>query len=213
MSRKDAKNLYQKLSSHIKAKTLKSILEEKICLHETVRSLRRAKGLSGAELCRRAKNLDPRTLTAVEKGRIRNPSIQTLQSLARGLGISVSDLFRQSELAMERYFQHGSQKGTFQMEFPSLGVKIVSFTPFIENFFCGKLILASKKRLEESLLKHNLPLFVWTLVGRFEVDIEGKKFNLKEGDNLFFHGRWKYSFTNPLHRESVLLMVTAPSFL
>ena len=59
---------------------------------QAVRRLREEKGLSGAELCRRGKGIDPKTLVALEKGRIRNPSIVTLEALAKGFGMTVSFL-------------------------------------------------------------------------------------------------------------------------
>ncbi|MDP3921464.1 MAG: helix-turn-helix domain-containing protein [Candidatus Omnitrophota bacterium] len=182
-------------------------------LHRTVRRLRQAKGFSGVRLCREAGDLDPKTLTALEKGRIKNPSIRTLQSVSRGLSLSVSDLFREAELESESSYYLGSQKGEFQVDFPKRGIKIVSFTPFIRDFFCGKLLLGPRRRLADTLLKHPNPVFVSVLIGRFEVDVETRKATLKEGENLFFNGRLKHVFYNPLHRESVLLMVTAPSFV
>jgi len=127
-------------------------------LHRTIRDLRSRKGLSGIDLCRRAGDLDAKTLTAVEKGRIRNPSIKTLLSVARGLGVTVGDLFHQAEIRLDRNLYSGSQKGAFQMEFPQWGVRIVSFTPLIHDFFCGKLILAPKRKITEAVLHHPLPL-------------------------------------------------------
>ena len=185
----------------------------KLDLYGTLRRLRKEKNLSGVELCRRAGDLDPKTLTAVEKGRIHNPSIKTLQSLAKGLGVSVSDLFRQTEIGMEDYFCLGSQKGGFDLNFPKLGVKMVSFTPFMKEFFCGKLIISARRRLDDQVLHHPLPIFISCLIGRFEIVVEDKRALLKEGDNLFFNGTFRHSFQNLLRRDSVLLMVTAPSFI
>jgi transcriptional regulator with XRE-family HTH domain len=209
---KSAKSIYQVLGKKIEEKIARISLEQELNLGATIRRLRQEKNLSGVELCRRAADLDPKTLTAVEKGRIRNPSIKTMLSISRGLTVTVADLFRQAEVGMDRNLYLGSQKGAFQIEFPWWGVKMVSFTPFIKDFFCGKLILAPKRRVDETLLKHPLPFFISTLIGRFEVTVEGKTLDLKEGDNLFFNGILKHSFHNPLHRESVLLMVTSPSF-
>jgi len=129
------------------------------------------------------------------------------------LNVSVGDLFRQAELRLERNFFVGSQKGSFQIEFPKKGVKIVSYTPFIKDFFCGKFIIGAKREVDDSLLSHPKPFFISTLVGRFEVQVEGHQVNLKEGDNIFFNGLMRHSISNPLHRESVLLVVTAPSFI
>ena len=186
---------------------------EKFNLNKTIRRLREEKKLSGVALCKKAGDLDPRTLTALEKGRIKNPSIRTLESVSRGLGVSVSELFREAEIGLEKFFYQGTQKGAYQLDFSSLGVKIVSFTPFIKDFFCGKLILGGRRRLDQTLLKHPRPMFVSALVGRFEVSVEGKSFSLKEGENLFFNAIFKHAFYNPLERESVLLLVSAPSFV
>ncbi len=185
---------------------------EKMDLGKTVRRLRQEKGLTGVQLCRRAGSLDPKTLSAVEKGRIQNPTIRTLLAISKGLGVTIADLFRQTEREIPSSFYLGSQKGAFQMEFRGWKIKVVSFTPFTKDFFCGKLIFDGQTRLDETLLKHPLPFFISTLVGRFQVTVEGKTADLKEGDNLFFNGALRHSFYNPLHRESVLLLVTAPSF-
>ena len=176
-----------------------------------VRRLREENGLSGVELCRRGKGIDPRTLTAVEKGRIRNPSVATLESLARGFGMTVSGLFRQAELDQPEYFSLGSQKGRYKIDFPSQGVQLVSFTPVTEDFFCGKMILEGQKGFDEKLLKHFGAFFIMTLVGQLEGDIDGKKFLLKEGENLFFRGGMKFRIANALQRNSTFFLVTVPS--
>lgn len=186
---------------------------ETLDVNKAIRRIREQKKLSGAALCRKAGGLDPRTLTAIEKGRIKNPSIQTLEAVARGLEVSVSEIFREAESGMSRFFSQGTQKGMCQMDFPSLGAKIVSFTPLIKDFFCGKLILGPHKKLDQELLHEARPIFISVMVGRCEVSIEGKSFVLKEGDNLYFNGILKHTFYNPLERESVLLLVTSPSFV
>ena len=118
---------------------------------QAVRRLREEKGLSGAELCRRGKGIDPKTLTALEKGRIRNPSMVTLEALAKGFGMSVSDLFRRAEFDQRDYFSLGSQKGLYKIDLPSQGIQLISFTPLIEELFCGKMILEGQKQFDQKL--------------------------------------------------------------
>lgn len=179
---------------------------------QKIRQLRTAKSLTGRQLCERSGDLDPRTLTAVEKGRIKNPSITTLLSLARGLGVTISDLFREAESDASGNLYQGTQKGTFKLEFPEAKLKIVSFTPFVPSFFCGKIIFGARSSMNGNILRHPHPFFMAPLIGRFDAEVAGKKFTLKEGENLYFNGNFEYLITNPLHRESVLLVVTAPSF-
>lgn len=185
---------------------------EPLALGKTIVRLRQKTGLSGAELCRRSGVIDPRTLNAIEKGRIQNPSLKSLQGIARGLGCLVRDLFAEAEIDHDRNYYQGTQKGAFQMEFPRLGLKIVSATPPDPRFFCGKMIIGPKRKVEGHLLARPAPLFVEVVMGRLEFLVEDRTAILKEGDNLFFNGNLRHSFRNPLNRESTLWFVTAPSF-
>jgi transcriptional regulator with XRE-family HTH domain len=211
--KKKSGSIYDVLGSKIKEGIRHLRSSEKININETIRTLRLEKKLSGVELCKRAGDMDPRTLTALEKGRIKNPSIKTLQSVARGLGVTVSDLFRQSEVGIDRNFHLGTQKGVYQIDYPSWGIKIVSFTPFVRDFFCGKIILAPRKKLNQTLLRHAQPIYVSVLVGRVEISVEDRRHLLKEGENLFFNGILNHTFSNAVERESSLLIMTSPSFI
>lgn len=183
-----------------------------INIGQTVRLLREKQHLSGADLCKRSGGLDPKTLTAVEKGRIKNPSIQTLESLARGLGMTVSAIFRQAELGSEKFFLRSSQKGVFHLQFGS-GIELVSFTPFTPGIFCGKFIIGGRKTLDRSLIHFDGIVFAMTLVGSFRVKMEQHELEINEGENLYFRGSFDFSFYNPNYRNAVLLVMTAPSFL
>lgn len=206
-----------------------------------VRRLREEKGLTGAELCRRGKpnsppknfkanwaspgnlsgkenggqgkGIDAKTLTALEKGRIRNPSIATLEALAKGFGMTVSDLFRKAEFDQRDYFSLGSQKGLFKIDLASQGIQLISFTPLTEDLFCGKMILEGQKRFDEKLLTGGGAFFMMTLIGQFEGEVEGRKVTLKEGENLYCWGGMRFHLTNVLHRNSALFLVTSPSCL
>ncbi len=207
------KSLYQQMAFQVQKKVTQSVFDEQINIQTTIRRMRKEKGLTGVELCKRAQDLDPRTLTALEKGRIKNPSIKTLESVARGLNVTISDLFRQTEAEAESYYHAGGPKGFYQMDFPAWGVKMVSYTPLTRHFFCGKLILGGRRKIDQTLFKHPLPLFISVMAGKVEIAVETKKSLLREGDNLFFNGILRHTFYNPLEREAVLLLVTAPSFL
>ena len=180
-----------------------------------VRSLREERGLSGVELCRRGKGIDPKTLVALEKGRIRNPSMVTLEALAKGFGMSVSDLFRRAEFDQRDYFSLGSQKGLYKIDLPSQGIQLISFTPLMEELFCGKMILEGQKQFDEKLFGRDGAgaFFIMTLIGQFEGEIEGRRVALKEGDNLYFYGGMRFRLANALQRNSTLLLVAVPSCL
>ena len=180
-----------------------------------MRRLREEWGLSGVELCRRGKGIDPKTLVALEKGKIRNPSIATLETLAKGFGMTVSDLFRRPEFDQRDYFSLGSQKGLYKIDLPPQGVQLISFTPLMEELFCGKMILEGQRKFDEKLLggEGTGAFFIMTLIGQFEEEIEGRSVVLKEGDNLYFYGGMRFRLVNALQHNSTLLLVTVPSCL
>lgn len=210
---KKTKSLYQELSKQVKTRIAKEQRQEKMTVQEAICQMRKARNLTGVEFCRLAGDMDPKTLTALEKGRIRNPSIKTLESCARALGVTVSALFKEAEMHHEKNFVVGTQKGAFVLEFPHKKVKIVSFTPLVREFFCGKMTLGSKVLLGEELLRCEVPLYLSCLVGRVEITVEGQKNVLREGQNIFFNGVLEHSFYNPLHKEVSMLIMMAPSFL
>lgn len=209
MSTAKRSSLYVQAGRRAAASSSRDVLE----IGATVRRLRRERGLSGVALCRASGELDPKTLTALEKGRIRNPSIQTLRGVCAGLGLSISELFREAEMGLQTHLSKGTQKGSFTLEFPKKGLRIISYTPLVRDFFCGKLILQPRTRIEDEVLGQKHPVYLAAMVGRIEVIVGGRSFNLKEGENLFFDGSLRHSLVNPLQRECTVLLVTAPSFL
>ena len=184
---------------------------KKLNLSRTIQALREKSGLTGAELCRRSGKLDPRTLNAIEKGRIQNPSLVSLQALAGGLGVLVRDIFTTAEMELGRNFYQGSSKGAFQTEFPRLGLRVVSLTPPNPHFFFGKLFLAPKRKVDDTLLKQSALLFFEVIIGRVEFAIEDKLVPMEAGENLFFDGQLKHSLRNLLNREAVLWFVFFPA--
>jgi transcriptional regulator with XRE-family HTH domain len=207
-------SFHKALETSVKKEARKSAgVEPPIHLASSIVALRKERKLSASELCNRSGNLNIKTLSAIETGRIKNPSVQTLQSLARGFGLTISDLFRHSESLQSQNFYVGTQKGFSQMDFPAFGVKVVSFTPFVREFFCGKVILGSRRKLDQVILKYHAPLYLSMLVGKIEATVAGQLRTLKEGESLFFNGILEHSFYNPLEKEAIFLLVTAPSFL
>ncbi len=71
-----------------------------VALGRTVREKRHALGISQEELAARS-DLHRTYIADVERGN-RNPSIESIQAIATGLGIQISELFRQIETRHSR---------------------------------------------------------------------------------------------------------------
>ncbi len=179
---------------------------------KTVRDLREAKGLRGVDFCKRVKGLNPKMLTAVEKGRIKNPSIKTLSALSQGLQISVSELFKHAETAEENAFYLSDAKSNQPIEINAEGVKFWSLTPLAQNLFCGKLQIASGKSFSDKHLNLVGIVFIQSLVGDFSGVINGRETLFRAGEGVSFFGNGaRYFIQNTTHRLSSLLLVTSPS--
>ena len=146
------------------------------------------KDLSGAG----GMGIDPEMLTVFEKRRIRNPLIVTLEALAKGFKVTMSDHFRQAKFNRRNFFALGSQKGLRKIDLPSQGIQRISFTPLMEDLFCGKMMLEGQKRFDETLFSGGGAFFMMILIGQSEGEIEGRKVNFKEGGNLYLWGGMKF---------------------
>lgn len=179
---------------------------------EAIRHRREFLGWKAIELARRS-GINPRTLDAIEKGRIESPSLRNLESIAQTLGISLAALFSTTESETDRIFLGGNQKGQQTLEFQKHGFRVVSYTPIGSNFFVGKVIVKAETCIEHQALPTSGMVFVQAIMGKLSVRFDGKDYLVKEGNYVFFDGCFSHSYHNPQFKESTFLLVTVPSFL
>lgn len=67
-----------------------------VALGETIRSLRKARGISQEELAHRSQ-VDRAYMSSIERG-TQNPGIMTIIRIAEGMGISVAEIFAEAKL-------------------------------------------------------------------------------------------------------------------
>lgn len=67
-----------------------------VSLGETIRSLRKARGISQEELAHRSQ-VDRAYMSSIERG-TQNPGVMTIIRIAEGMGISVAEIFAAAKL-------------------------------------------------------------------------------------------------------------------
>ncbi len=179
---------------------------------QVIRRRRQLLGWKAVELARKS-GLNPRTLDAIEKGRIESPSLRSLVSLAHALGVSAASLFSTHESDQDRFFLGGNQKGQHTLEFQKYGFRVVCYTPLVPNFFVGKVILHGESKIEQKVLPTSGMILVQVIMGKLMVHFEDKEHLIREGNYAFFDGCFPHHFQNPQYKECTFLLVTAPSFL
>ncbi|MBI4395073.1 MAG: helix-turn-helix domain-containing protein [Candidatus Omnitrophica bacterium] len=177
-----------------------------------VEGRRKFLGWTGVELAKRS-GINPRTLDAIEKGRIKSPSLANLEALAEVLEISVASLFVTEELGQTALFSSGDQKGKHILEFPKHGFRIVCYTPMVPHLFAGKVVVKAQTPIEHKVLPTSGSIFVQPIMGKLSIYFDGKDYLIREGNYAFFDGSFPHSFFNPQLKESTFLLITTPSFL
>lgn len=177
-----------------------------------IQERRKLLGWRGVELAKRS-GINSRTLDAIEKGRIKSPSLQSLEAVSEALGISVASLFVTEETKQLGLFTSGDQKGQHVLEFPKNGFRVVCYTPMIPHLFSGKVIVKAETRIEPKALPTSGSIFVQPIMGKLSIHFDGKDYLIREGNYAFFDGYFPHSFSNPQIKESTFLLVTTPSFL
>jgi len=185
---------------------------EALPIGSILRDLRKKAGLTQKKLAEKAA-LDPRTLAAMETGRIQNPTLLNLKNLAEVFGLSLQNLFGLFESEQKSRLRVGSQTGEFSLEYPKNRFRIIAYLERQAPFFVGKLLVDSKGTVNSNSLALPKQVFLQGVLGKLNFSLERKEFLLKEGQTLYFDGRLNYQFSNPLLREATALIITIPSFL
>ena len=187
--------------------------KSKIVPGQSIKHKRELLGWRAIELARRS-GINPRTLDAIEKGRIETPSLRSLEAIARALGVSVASFFAGAEPSKgDQIFIGGNQKGQHTLEFPKEGFRVVCYTPLIPNLFVGKVIFKAETRIEHQTLPTSGMIFAQAIIGKLSINFDGKDHLIREGNYAFFDGCFPHSYYNPQLKESTFLLIASPSFL
>lgn len=176
-----------------------------------LRQIRLAHGLTQVTLAKQS-GIDPRTITAIEKGRILNPSLINLKRLTQALGITLRDLFGRLEAEESSSLWVGNQSGEFEIDLPHQHARLISYLPPNMPFGAGKLILGSKGKIDPTTFPLVGTLFLQVVLGKMELNLEGREILLREGQNCFFNGRLRYTLSNPVWRAATALLFCATPF-
>lgn len=177
-----------------------------------IRMLREKQGIRSVDLARLS-NVNPVTLAAIESGRIKNPSLDSIQSVAKALQMSTAEFFALVESQELEGVYHGSQKGAAVLDFKQQNFRLVSNTPLTHQFFIGKVMLDGGGQIDSEVLALKTSIFIQLIIGKLVVRAGLKEYFLKEGDHFLVSQYVSRSITNPSLREATFSLTTFPSFL
>ena len=167
------------------------ITNESIEVGARLRMLRAGAGLSIRALAEMS-GLNVNTLSLIENGKT-SPSVSTLQQLAQGLGVPVTEFFQTVESDKTVVYQRSGQRplAAFThgvMEDLGAGMTRFGAEPLI-------VTLEAKADSGRNPIVHTGREIVYCLEGRVAYTVDSETYPLKPGDSLFFEAylphRWK----------------------
>ena len=178
----------------------KPLADEAIDVGARLRMLRAGAGLSIRALAEMS-GLNVNTLSLIENGKT-SPSVSTLQQLAQGLGVPVTEFFQTVEGDKTVVHQQNGERprAAFAhgvMEDLGAGMSRFGAEPLI-------VTLEAKADSGANPIVHTGREFVYCLEGRVAYVVDTETYTLEPGDSLFFEAylphRWKNTDVTPVAR-------------
>jgi len=173
-------------------------------LGERLRRLRKAKGLTLAQLAERVGRSEG-YLSRLERGQV-NPSLSTLKRIADVLGRPVVQLLDDVVLPLARAAQDGGHRRLVVS--PELEYVILSAPN--DRFALFKVILAKGGTSGEEPYCHEGLEAGIVLQGKVKITVGGKSFVLGAGDSITYRSDLPHRFENVGEEEAIGIWVVSP---
>lgn len=168
-----------------------------------LRMLRVDAGLSIRALAEMS-GLNVNTLSLIENGKT-SPSVSTLQQLAQGLGVPVTEFFQTLKGDKTVVHQKGDGRPRARFEY---GI-IEDLGAGMTRFGAEPLIVTLEAEADsgEKPIVHTGREFIYCLEGRVVYTVDSESFDLEPGDSLFFEAYLPHRWRNSDEKPSRVLLV------
>jgi transcriptional regulator with XRE-family HTH domain len=179
---------------------------EGINVGRRLRLLRSERGLSIRALAE-ISGLNVNTLSLIENERT-SPSVNTIQQLARALGVPITAFFETSAPKKEIVYQKADNRPAAVFSYGSLedlasGLASDHAQPFI-------VTLKPKAESGPTPIVHTGQELIYCLEGRMTYIIDGKSYDLDPGDSLVFQAYLPHRWLNPGQTPARALLILCP---
>jgi len=178
---------------------------ETIDVGKRIKSIRKRKNLTLQEVSEKS-GMSATAISAIERN-VSSPTVNTLASIGRALGESLSSLLGEDEV--EYVVTRAANRERLATDIP--GSEFLSLAAAVRGrrFHPKLCILKPGANSGEDFVNHQGDEFFFVLQGAVEVEIDGTSLGLEQGDSLYFRGNTPYRWKNaPDRGEAHLLVVT-----
>jgi len=178
------------------------------------RNLRRYRLKSGYTLSRLSheSGIKVPTLSAMERGRIRTPSYDSISKVAQALKIPKELLLE--DPAFFPLCEKSDLKGALTLDFKKEGFSLISYSSALEDIFIGKCVLKPKRELRFGNFPRLRLLFLQVIFGKLELRWNSHTVLIGEGENMTLSAPLERTLVNPLAvRDASFLLISLPSLI
>jgi transcriptional regulator with XRE-family HTH domain len=167
-----------------------------------IRALREQRGLSLRALAERC-GLSINAISLIERGE-NSPTVSSLQVLAAGLGVKITDFFEEASEHAVVYVRRDrrlrSQGNGVVMESLGIGLRNQQLEPFL-------VTIDPSATQASDLIAHPGQEFAYCVEGEVEYRIGQQSYTLLPGDSLLFDAAQPHCFRNTGERPATILLV------
>lgn len=180
---------------------------EEIGVGQRLRVIRAARKLTIRALAELS-GLNANTLSLIENEHT-SPSVSTLQQLAQGLGVHISEFFQSNHGSKTLVFQKKGKRTRFTFESSTLE----DLAAGMPRFGAEPIIVSLEPGADSGKqpIVHTGREFVFCLKGQIAYTVDGEKYILEAGDSLFFEAYLPHQWKNTDTRSSQAILVLIPT--
>jgi len=172
---------------------------------KNIKSIRKKKGLTLQELAEKS-GISATAISAIERN-VSSPTVNTLAAIGQALAESLSSLLGESEISyvltrVDKRAHLASEVRNADFLSLASGIPGQRFLPMMS-------VLKSGSTSGEDYITHRGEEFFLVVKGALDVELNGERIRLEEGDSLYFRGNTPYRWKNVAERETHILIVTA----
>jgi transcriptional regulator with XRE-family HTH domain len=168
-----------------------------------LQELREQNGLSLRALADKC-GVSPNTVSLIERG-LSSPSVDTLQRLAVGLGVSIASFFETGEPPARLVVT----KSLDRMQGRSPGMTIEHLASGLAAHAFASFLITMEPGSSTSTepIQHSGVEWVYCLEGLIAYEVEEREYHLTTGDNLLFDASLPHRWRNPGPKQARMLLI------
>ncbi len=176
-----------------------------------VKQLRLSKNLSLTDLSKRS-GLSKSHISQIENERI-SPSVAAIVKLSNALGVPLSSFFEEGEEAGNKYIVKQHERKKFTVEGSGVVYELLSSDLKDKIMEAAVIKFAKGAGSNGQLYSYEGEQVGLLLKGKLEINLNGQKFIMEEGDSIYFKSSIPHSGRNIADGESVAVwVITPPNF-